>query len=64
MNTFYQMWGVTTPQEASDKLEEQRREALIALKGRAPENLEEQAFLFFGFVFYVTLIKVYLEKQW
>ncbi|MDN0023308.1 UDP-galactopyranose mutase [Leyella lascolaii] len=64
MNTFYQMWGVTTPQEASDKLEEQRREALIALKGRDPENLEEQALLLIGKDIYETLIKEYTEKQW
>lgn len=64
MNTFCQMWGVITPQEASDKLEEQRREALIALKGREPKNLEEQALLLIGTDIYETLIKEYTEKQW
>ena len=29
MNTFYQMWGCKTPQEAQAKLDEQRLEALL-----------------------------------
>lgn len=28
MNTFYQMWGVTTPIEAIAKIEEQKMEAM------------------------------------
>ena len=43
MNTFYQMWGVTTPAEAQMRLESQRAAALRALDGREPQNLEEQA---------------------
>ena len=57
MNTFYQMWGVTTPLEAEAKLEEQRTEAKVALNGREPENLEEQAQLLIGKDIYETLIK-------
>ena len=64
MNTFYQMWGVTTPLEAEAKLEEQRTEAKVALNGREPENLEEQAQLLIGKDIYEILIKGYTEKQW
>ena len=44
MNTFAQMWGVTTPAEAQAKIDEQRAEVLAQLEGREPANLEEQAF--------------------
>lgn len=64
MNTFYQMWGVTTPDEAKAKIEEQRKEALAALNGREPANLEEQALSMVGRDIYETLIKGYTEKQW
>lgn len=64
MNTFYQIWGVTTPQEAIGKLEEQRAEAKKKLKGREPQNLEEQALLSIGKDIYEKLIKGYTEKQW
>ena len=64
MNTFYQMWGVTTPDEAKAKIEEQRKEALEALNGREPANLEEQALSMVGRDIYETLIKGYTEKQW
>ena len=53
-----------TNSPVANKLEEQRREALIALKGRDPENLEEQALLLIGKDIYETLIKEYTEKQW
>ena len=43
MNTFYQMWGVTTPIEAEIKIDEQKAEAVMKLQGREPANLEEQA---------------------
>ena len=56
MNTFYQMWGVTTPLEAEAKLEEQRTEAKVALNGREPENLEDQAQLLIGKDNYEILI--------
>ena len=64
MNTFYQMWGVTTPAEAEAKLTEQRAEAKDALIGREPQNLEEQALLLIGKDIYEKLIKGYTEKQW
>ena len=64
MNTFYQMWGVKTPTEAEAKLQEQRAEALEALGGREPANLEEQALVLIGKDIYEQLIKGYTEKQW
>lgn len=64
MNTFYQMWGVTTPAEAQVKIEEQRQEALAMLSGRSPNNLEEQALTLVGKDIFETLIKEYTEKQW
>ena len=67
MNTFYQMWGVHTPAEATAKLEEQREEARRILKeqgGSEPRNLEEQALLLIGRDIYERLIKGYTEKQW
>lgn len=67
MNTFYQMWGVKTPQEAQVKLQEQRREAMERLKTDGisePRNLEEQALVLIGRDIYEQLIKGYTEKQW
>lgn len=67
MNTFYQMWGVTTPVEAQTKIDEQRQEALHAMQKAGvsePRNLEEQALLLIGRDIYETLIKGYTEKQW
>ena len=67
MNTFYQMWGVRTPDEARAKIEEQRAEALAAMKAggvEEPRNLEEQALLLVGRDIYEKLVKGYTEKQW
>lgn len=64
MNTFYQMWGVLTPEEAKAKIEEQKAEAVVSLNGREPRNLEEQALMLIGKDIYETLIKGYTEKQW
>lgn len=67
MNTFYQMWGVKTPQEAQEKLEEQRREAIERMRDEGitePRNLEEQALCLIGKDIYEQLIKHYTEKQW
>lgn len=64
MNTFYQMWGVLTPEEAKAKMEEQKKEALDALNGREPQNLEEQALCLVGKDIFEKLIKEYTEKQW
>lgn len=64
MNTFYQMWGVLTPEEAKAKIEEQKKEAFAALNGREPQNLEEQALCLVGKDIFEKLIKEYTEKQW
>lgn len=64
MNTFYQMWGVLTPEEAKAKIEEQKAEAMSALNGREPQNLEEQALCLVGKDIFEKLIKEYTEKQW
>ena len=74
MNTFYQMWGVLTPDEAKAKIEEQKAEALEQFRVHSPEfivdgvyqpqNLEEQAILLVGKDIYEILIKGYTEKQW
>lgn len=67
MNTFHQMWGVITPDEAKAKIEEQRREAVEKMKAEGisePRNLEEQALTLIGRDIYVKLIKGYTEKQW
>ncbi len=67
MNTFYQMWGVTTPEEARKKIEEQKADAVAAMQTAGvsePRNLEEQALVLIGKDIYETLIKGYTEKQW
>lgn len=67
MNTFYQMWRVTTPEEAMMKIEEQKAQALFQMKSEGvsePRNLEEQALLLVGHDIYKALIKGYTEKQW
>nr|OTP09834.1 UDP-galactopyranose mutase [Enterococcus sp. 9E7_DIV0242] len=61
MNTFYQMWGVKTPEEAKAKIAEQREHAGIT---QTPKNLEEQAISLIGTDIYEKLIKGYTEKQW
>ena len=60
MYTFNKMWGVTTPQEAALKIEEQRQEAGIT----NPQNLEEQAISLVGRDIFEMLVKGYTEKQW
>ena len=67
MNTFHQMWGVTTPEEAQAIIESQRKEALERMQAAGvtePRNLEEQAQLLIGHDIYERLIKGYTEKQW
>ena len=59
MNTFHQMWGVTTPRQAEVILEQQRQE----ITGE-PRNLEEQAVKLIGRDVYEKLIKGYTQKQW
>jgi UDP-galactopyranose mutase len=60
MNTFYALWGVTRPEEARAKIEQQRQEAGIT----EARNLEEQAISLVGKEIYEILIKAYTEKQW
>ena len=60
MYTFNKMWGVVTPEEAAEKIEQQRKEAGIT----EPANLEEQAISLVGTDIYEKLIKGYTEKQW
>ena len=67
MNTFHQMWGVTTPEEAQVIINEQKTIALEAMRRNGvmePRNLEEQAQLLIGKDIYDKLIKGYTEKQW
>ena len=60
MNTFYELWGVRTPEEAKKKIQEEA----APWQGREPQNLEEQALCLVGEKLYQTLIKGYTEKQW
>lgn len=67
MNTFNRIWGVITPEEALDRIAEQKSEALSILKSNGvmkPRNLEEQALSLVGKDIYEKLIKGYTEKQW
>lgn len=59
MNTFHEMWGVNTPEEAKKKIEEQVKAENIT----EPKNLEEQALSLVGRDIYEKLIKGYTEKQ-
>lgn len=60
MNTFAQMWGISTPEEAKNIIAEQVKSSGIT----EPKNLEEKALSFVGRDIYQTLIKGYTEKQW
>lgn len=67
MNTFRQMWGIRTPEEASAIIERQKEEAVSAMKEAGhstPANLEEQAKILVGQDIFEKLIKGYTEKQW
>ncbi len=60
MNTFNKLWGVITPKEAAEKIEEEKKQAGIT----TPKNLEEQAISLVGKTIYEKLVKGYTEKQW
>jgi len=60
MNTFSKMWGIVTPKEAEEKIEDQKKEYDI----KEPQNLEEQAISLVGKDIYLKLVKEYTEKQW
>ena len=67
MNTFYQMWGVNTPEASKAKIEEQKAEAVAKMKAAGvtePRNLEEQGLCLVGKDIFEKLIKEYTEKQW
>lgn len=64
MNTFYQIWGVLTPEEAMTKINEQKADAVAKLCGKEPRNLEEMALTLVGKDIFNILIKEYTEKQW
>ena len=64
MNTFHQMWGVRTPEEAQERIKDQQAEIKNLLGDREPANLEEQALLLVGRDIYEKLIKGYTQKQW
>lgn len=65
MNTFNKMWpDVHTPEEAEARINEQKKEAVAALNGNEPRNLEEQALTLVGKDIFNKLIKEYTEKQW
>ena len=67
MNTFHQMWGVATPDEAKDIIEQQKQNAIETMRCAGvstPRNLEEQAITLVGKDIYEKLIKGYTEKQW
>ena len=60
MHTFNQMWGVTTPQEAQERIEQDRRAEFV----ENPQNLEQMAVNLVGREIFETLIRGYTEKQW
>ena len=67
MNTFYRLWGTTTPAEAMSEIDRQRAEATARMRAEGvsePRNLEEQALSLVGSDIFNLLIKGYTEKQW
>ena len=60
MNTFSKLWGVFTPEEAKQKMEQELNQVLF----KEPQNLEEQAIKLVGKTIYEKLVKGYTEKQW
>lgn len=59
MNTFHQLWGVTTPEEALSVIESKRQPFEQPYK-----NLEEFVLATVGEEVYEKFIKHYTEKQW
>ena len=60
MNTFHQVFGVNTPEEARERIESEIKAANI----KEPKNLEEKAISMVGTTIYEMLIKGYTQKQW
>ena len=59
MYTFNKMWGITSPEDAKAKIDEQKKEIV-----GEPKNLEEQAISLVGRDIFEKLVKGYTEKQW
>lgn len=57
MNTFHELWGCTTPDQAKQIIESQKFQG-------TPTNLEEQALSMVGTDIYNLLIRDYTTKQW
>lgn len=60
MNTFSKLWNISTPKEAQEIIEKQKRQYAV----EEPKNLEEQAISLVGKDIYEKLVKGYTEKQW
>ncbi len=60
MNTFHELWGVETAEQAKAKI----AEGVSSEYKENPENLEEQAINLVGRELYEILVKGYTEKQW
>lgn len=58
MNTFHELWGVTTPDEARAEIERQR------VPCANPRNLEEHVLDMVGRDVYEKLVRGYAEKQY
>jgi len=58
MNTFYQLWGCKTPEEAVECIERTR------VRNDKPGNLKEHVLNVVGKDVYEKLIKGYTEKHW
>jgi len=62
MHTFYELFNVLTPEDAYNKISEEREEANDKYKDR--DDLEAVANKLVGNTIYKVLIKNYTEKQW
>ncbi len=58
MMTLYQLWGVTNPKEALEKINK------VKINIKNPSNLEEYILSKVGKEIYETFIKGYTKKQW
>lgn len=67
MNTFKELWNISSVDEARNLIERQKAGVLKSMSASgksAPTNLEEQALLMVGTDVYETMIKGYSQKQW
>ena len=63
MNTFHQLWGISTPDEAKRIIEKQKKEAKLE-DGKEPQNMAEAAIQLVGADIFEKLVKGYTSKQW